>query len=259
MNAFKKMHFRFPLTLALFTCAVITGVVTSSTPARAFTLTGSFVKAGWEKTELAFDVNETSCTTLGISAADLNDSIDAAIELWNTVPTSGIKLKRGAVVTGTTNSDPPVVYCDNTMGATIGGTGSAGVNTGTGRPVIGSLKLNGLASNAAYFASLSVATRNVIVAHELGHVLGIGHSDQEAALMYYSTGVKGEMRLSQDDIDALTWLNPRDEPTDGVMGCATVQSIHGAGGGPGSGPALSMLVTLLLGSVPFWLRPASKA
>lgn len=252
-------------TVFIFPALVLVGAI-GSTSASAFTLGSSALKAGWDKTELTFDVNETSCSDLGISIADLNDSIDASIELWNSVPTSGLRLKRGAVVTSTDNANPPVIYCDATLAATAGGAGSVGVTVSTGIPAVGSLKLNGGSSNAAYFGSLSADTRNVIVAHELGHVLGIGHSDQEAALMYYSTGVKGEMRLSQDDIDALTWLNPRDEPSDGVMGCATVQSIQplgGGPGGPGSNTGLSMWVIAAIifgvyvrarGSVPTGLR-----
>ena len=63
--------------------------------------------------------------------------------------------------------------------------------------------------------------------------------------MYYAIGTKAELRLAQDDIDGITWLNPRNEPSDKVMGCASIQNIHGPTiGGPGSGGGGSFALLL---------------
>lgn len=49
-----------------------------------------------------------------------------------------------------------------------------------------------------------------ILAHELGHVLGLGESQQPGDLMYYRTPTQrlgpGDVRLSQRDFEALRWL-----------------------------------------------------
>lgn len=209
--------------------------------AQAFTLLAD-LSAGWDTTSLTFEVNESSCTGLGISAGELHEAIDAAVDAWNSVPTANLKLVKGGDSTGTANASSPVIYCSTTPGNSIAGTGSVGVLGG--RPVVGGLVLNGDVTKDAYFGSLTSAQQKIVVTHEIGHVLGMGHSDQEYALMYYNIGEKAELRLSQDDIDALTWLHPRNEFSDGIMGCSTAEASEK--GTPPSGGTLSWLVLFLL-------------
>jgi len=219
------------------TAAVALGLLASA-PANAFTLLGNLT-GGWDTKELTFMVNESSCTGLGISSTDLNAAIEAAVDIWNSVPTSNLKLVKGGTTTGTSNANPPVIYCSTSPGDTIAGTGSAGILGG--RIVQGGLVLNGDNTKTAYFGNLTEAKRLVTVTHEIGHVLGLGHSELNYALMYYSIGSKADLRLSQDDMDALTWLYPRDEFSDGVMGCATTQSVVPPGSGMGSGGSSTLL------------------
>jgi hypothetical protein len=230
---------------SLATVAAAFGLLVSAR-ADAFTLLGNLT-GGWDTKELTFLVNESSCTGLGISSVDLNNAIDAAVDIWNSVPTSGLKLVKGGTTTGTSNANPPVIYCSTDPGNSIAGTGSAGILGG--RIVLGSLELNGDQNKAAYFGSLTEAKRLVTVTHEIGHVLGLGHSELSYALMYYSIGSKADLRLSQDDMDAMTWLYPRDEFSDGVMGCATIQSVFprsGSGGNGSGGPMVGWFFVLAL-------------
>ncbi len=222
----------------LGTAAAALGLLASPT-ANAFTLLANLT-GGWDAKELTFMVNESSCTGLGISSADLNTAIDAAIDIWNSVPTSNLKIVKGGPTTGTSNGNPPVIYCSTSPGDTIAGTGSAGILGG--RIVQGSLVLNGDNTKTAYFGNLTEAKRLVTVTHEIGHVLGLGHSELNYALMYYSIGSKADLRLSQDDMDALTWLYPRDEFSDGVMGCATTQSVAPPSSGSGGAGSSTLLV-----------------
>lgn len=228
--------------------------------ARAFTLGSSLTKAGWDTKELTFLVNESSCTGLGISTSDLEEAIDAAFSLWNSVPTSNLKLVRGATTTLTGfSNNPPVIWCDNTTITTSTnlGQGGAGVSSSTGRPVQGGLVLNGKVTDSGYFGSSSAIVREITVAHEIGHVLGLGHSDQDFALMYYNVGAKADLRLSQDDIDGITWLNPRNEPSDKVMGCATVQTVGGSGGGGGGSSSLLLEWAMVIGMA--WVMTKTRA
>jgi hypothetical protein len=228
--------------------AAIIGVGIAN-PASAFTLLDD-LSAGWSEQELTFLVNESSCTALGISAAQLNAAIDAAVDAWNAVPTSNLKLVKGGKTTDTGATNPPVLYCSTSLGDSIAGVGSAGISGG--RPIIGALELNGDSAKAAYFGKLSEAKQKVTVTREMGHVLGMGHSDQDFALMYYSIGAKADLRLAQDDMDALSWLYPRNEFSDGVLGCASTQ--EGGNGGPeegGNGPFTAVILFLLF--VMAWL------
>src|SRR5262245_37066627 len=85
--------------------------------ARAFTLGGTDPSLqGWETKLLTFKVNYTGCS---VSNDVLNTAIDTAIELWNGVPSTSLKLARGAETTTTasaatagTATDTPVILCD---------------------------------------------------------------------------------------------------------------------------------------------------
>ncbi len=193
--------------------------------ASAFTLISNQITAGWNTRTLSFDVNETSCTAAGVSVTELNAAIDAAVELWNKSPNTGIKISRGSVVTTTTNTNPPTIYCNSTAQSDgVAGVGSISQTTG-GHPSLGSLYLNGDSSKGAYFGNIGTTLQTLVVAHEMGHVLGLGHSEQQYALMYYDLSSKENSNLSQDDMDGLAWLNPKDEFSNGTMGCATIKSI----------------------------------
>jgi len=190
-----------------------------------FTLVSNTIIAGWDTESLTFNVNETSCTNLGISSSVLNAAIDSAIDLWNSAPTTSLKLVKGSVVSTTTASNPPSINCSNTAQTdTVAGVGTIS-STLSGRPYTGFLTLNGDNTKSAYFGNLSTTEQAIIVAHEIGHVLGLGHSEKTYALMYYDISSKTHLNLSQDDVDGLTWLNPRNELTGGVMGCANVEDI----------------------------------
>ena len=76
------------------------------------------------------------------------------------------------------------------------------------------------------------ATRDVkvaVLAHEIGHTIGIGHSEKTYALMYFSTNNSDiQNYLSEDDADAATFLYPDDPVLLGLGGnCGAVASTTG--------------------------------
>ena len=209
------------------TAILFFGLSVISPHSLAFTLGSSSLIAGWNTETLTFDVNESSCTGLGISAANLNAAIDSAVELWNKAPTSSIKLARGAVVsTGAAYSNPPVIVCNSGVITSPDFVAAQGTWSGSGgRPTAGYIQVNGDSTKQAYFNNFSNTQAAIVIAHEMGHVLGLGHAEKEYALMYYDISSKTSLNLSQDDVDGITWLNPRNELKSGMMGCATVRDI----------------------------------
>lgn len=216
--------------------------------AQAFTLSGTDPNLqGWQTKELTFYVNYTNCP----SADVMNAAIDSAFALWNGVPTSSLKLVRGGdastatpaqVLNGTATENPSIV-CDTNFSATIGTSGSniAGVggnSTSNSVIVYGGLVLNMEAGANAIFSGMDATGQAFVVAHEVGHVIGFGHSGDTKALMYFDASAKEHLSLGQDDVDGMTYLYPRKELSgDKLLGCGSL-AIIGAGsgrGGNGSG------------------------
>jgi hypothetical protein len=80
----------------------------------------------------------------------------------------------------------------------------------------------------------------VVLAHEIGHALGLGHDPDVNALMYYDASAKKELGLSASDVKGVVYLYPRHEIGGAVpfLGCGTVQTI-GSGGSDSSRPGRS--------------------
>jgi len=113
-------------------------------------------------------------------------------------------------------------------------------NNISGAEIKGALVLvNDQAGNS--FENKPHAAKVSIIAHEIGHALGLGHSPFREALMY-AQFVEGRDRLARDDMNGITWLYPEEEPDLGICGSVDLD-------GHGQGSPLSMLSGLLIGFV----------
>ncbi|MBI4925494.1 MAG: matrixin family metalloprotease [Bdellovibrio sp.] len=197
----------------------------------AFTLaTGSSSQTGWDTKTLTFRLNTSGCP---MSEASLNAALDRAIELWNRVPTSGLKLERGTPTTASLDqaisygsTDSPEIHCDPSFS-----THFAGANPDRVLAVTLPATLNNAMAYAAIILNAedgkqgniqnkSETLLTIILAHEMGHALGLGHTSDSTALMYYSASAKTDLALSQDDIDGITYLYPRNEiGSNKIFGC----------------------------------------
>lgn len=198
------------------------------TVALAFTLTTSNMK-GWDKEEVEFRFNPANCS---VSSGSIEEAINHAVDLWNAVPTSRLRVSYGGTTSETSASASPVIRC-----VTTGISGAVGVgiiSTRNGVIQDGEIQLNSEVGDSGNINSKSEAQLKITLAHEMGHIFGLGHSAVEDALMYFSLGSKQQAILSQDDMDGMTWLYPRKEPGDGVLGCGTL-ALLGAGGKGGNG------------------------
>ena len=205
---------------------------------------------GWEKKEIRLYLNPADCS---IPAGEIEEAIQRGIKAWNRVPSADVILRYEGQTTQTGTQDDPVVEC-----ATSGLSEALGVtrvSTMNGRIFTGYIQLNSDPASEANILNYRGDRLAIVVAHEMGHVLGLGHAATEEALMYFSIGRKENLVLAQDDIDGVSYLYPRREPDDGLLGCGSLAA-PGAGGGGSGGGLLGVLA--FLGLVSLWLkrRPA---
>lgn len=85
--------------------------------------------------------------------------------------------------------------------------------------------------NAQSLSAISNAeVLKVVLAHELGHAFGLGHTQDPAALMFPT--VQRLSRLSEDDELGVSYLYPRRELIEGTpLGCATLKQYENNGSG----------------------------
>jgi hypothetical protein len=196
-----------------------------SAPAFAFTLNSSTNSnfKGWANSEISFQVNASNCPA-GMDVAGL---MNKAFEVWNNVATSRVHLSLAPVTSSTTISSPTTVYCETNFAAV---TGADENYVPAGAAILPS---GDYATNGIFYLNVSTGQANisrfdqdkllVILAHEVGHILGLGHSHDATALMYYNASAKTELNLGQDDVDGVTYLYPRSEATgEKPFGCALV-------------------------------------
>lgn len=220
--------------------AVSLAIVFSFSTAAAFTLNG--FDGGWRGSTLKVNVNPANCPAGTLSR------LDEAFSLWNSVAASDLKLEMGSTGSSTTPaqvqaktaSDAPVVVCDPNFGTTTGADpdsvlGAAYTRNDGSYIVNGGLILNAESGRSGHIGQQNSTRQAVIIAHELGHVLGLGHSQIAPALMYYDIGSKENLTLAQDDWDGMAYLYPRDELGNlgGIAGCGLTAALRG--GAPGGG------------------------
>lgn len=208
--------------------------------ASAFTLNNS-AKLTFAQDEVKVNLAGGFCANLGISDEEFMSIIGKAVDsFWNKSPTSRLKLRKGSIVnvdsafhtdticTPSTNCTPnpdlevssDILISCNTNVSNFSSAAILGVtipNNISGDTIYGSLVLiNDQANNQ--FKNKSTEQKASIIAHELGHAFGLGHSPVEDSLMYYAT-MANRKNLGRDDIDGISYLYPKKQP---FSGCGTV-------------------------------------
>ena len=230
-------------------------VLLASSTSFGFTLSSSTSSnfKGWSNPEISFAYNSANCP----AGVDVSSIISDAFAVWNNVPTSRVHLSLAGNTTGTTAANPIPIICDpaygnGNQGLADGSPGAAQVFPSSGDEITSGIMYLNASSGRANIKNLSRDIVALVLAHEIGHLLGLAHSQDLNALMYYNAGAKTTLSLAQDDIDGVSYLYPRNElGGDKPLGCALVKPLTPPG--PGSfGPMLLLLLCPI--AVALWLR-----
>ena len=89
--------------------------------------------------------------------------------------------------------------------------------------------------------------RKALIAHEIGHAFGLGHSNFDASLMHYTLN-NNIKQLSRDDEDGISYLYPN---TKKLGGCGTIEYISPAKNNQEELKAI-LSFTLILGLIPLF-------
>jgi hypothetical protein len=245
----------------------------------AWTLNNNF-GAYFKDSQVKVYVDEsTVCDTNQVTYSELEGLIRPAVDdFWNKIPTTNLNLipagfsapittiNKGRLCSPTDdecieegtnagNDDTPadglipavndIVIACNSNPLNFGGGNVLAVtipNKFSGKKIVGAIILINDSSNT--FGSLSRSDQIAVIAHEIGHALGLGHSEDQSALMYYRT-VQLRQALGQDDIDGISYLYPIGGDLyglsdDGIISCGTVTSNQTP---PSDSPPLQMGIT----------------
>lgn len=219
--------------------------------AQAYTLNNNFGASFKDNNVKVYIDRNTTCTTAGLTVYELEDLIEPSIDrFWNRVPTSSLRLTSGGftedavanINTGrlcsATDNDcisdagatviapvTNIVIACNNLAANFGDPNVLAVtipNNFSGRSITGAVILINETSTA--FANLSRDDKIGVIAHEIGHAIGLGHSEVQASLMYYRT-TDQRTSLGEDDIRGVSYLYPMKLDGFGLLGgCGTISS-----------------------------------
>lgn len=213
--------------------AVVAGGLCSSV--FAWTLVSPQID-GWSPRTLTIYVNPTNCT---MTESQVYDEVDRAIAIWNQVPSSRLTLVRSPTASTVTPDEfeagsatqLPVVFCEPDFENAIGSADAVPAatqlsNLGAGPLTSAAIYLNAEVGTGAEITQLEPEEFRIALTHEMGHMLGLGHSASTGSLMYFSITGKTTARLTEDDRMGITYLYPRNELAAGTFGCSAV---HGSG------------------------------
>jgi hypothetical protein len=228
------------------------------------------VGASFPENDVKVNVTNASCSNIGISNTKILELATASVDrFWNTVPTSRLRLERGSILTvtgdfqsaalcssGINSSCTPnaalvhtndiIISCNQNATNFPGATNVLALavpnNISSGDIKGAVILLNDTASTG--LVGKSDDEMMSIIAHEIGHAIGLGHSKFAKNLMHYESS-SSRFYLSEDDVYGVTYLYPTNQP---IGGCGSIDTST-----PNNNNVI-MLIAFLLMTGLFYLR-----
>lgn len=234
----------------------------SSMNLHAFTMNTS-TAARFSERPIKVFVTDIECVNNGTSPEDLVSMLNEAIsQYWNKAVTSSLKLEVAGLITKSDSfrteslcqaggtgcrpnpdlqSDSGIVVSCNQNTSNFPSTGILGItapNNVSGRQIRSSLVLlNDILGSS--FGDRTRSEQVAVLAHELGHALGLGHSPVKDSLMYFQS-IPTRRSLGLDDLDGITYLYPQE------LGTSACGSLNVLSDDEQNRQGLSLLALLLL-------------
>ena len=187
-------------------------------------------------TTLSFAINYANCPN------NLDTVVDRAIENWNSAPTSFLRLDRSGVSTvvggdiASGSFTGFVIVCDQNYAVDTGSDPNQTIAISIPRSDSNSVIYSAgviLNVQSDVFLKYSPDNQVQVLTHEIGHALGLGHSSEANAIMYYQARIEGaKASLGLDDVQGITYLYSRNDfmgKSKGLFGCGTLSP---GGGNP---------------------------
>lgn len=236
--------------MALFRLLIVTIAMQMFAPAaNAFVLFDANYRLANPK-DTAVNIATGGCRTNGVSDDQLKGAIQSAIDrYWNTIAEANLMLRVGDEVSrtlsaGNASAGEILIGC-SPLGAG-GPSGATYPNAANGSSVI---VLNGTTFVPGGYTAAALLG---VIGHEMGHALGLAHSDDNASIMTYRTNSwsPAPTYLAQDDKDGIAYLYPYEGNLQGLLGgCSAAAKTLGTN--PSALPWDSMALELIFFAIVF--------
>ena len=194
--------------------------------ALSFTLTSA--NRGFEDNKIDIYIAGNDCSNAGFTTSEYKTMIEDAVKFyWNDVSTSSLEISVKDIdasidITNDTHESGLSKVPANSILAGCNGLVANGFNDGS---ILGSavLRCSGSTCRAililnahanSYLKTYSTSRVEAVIAHEIGHALGLGHSEHRFNLMFYSIDGKNQEWLGLDDIQGISYLYPHEASAD---------------------------------------------